>query len=47
MSTTAIKFENISKRYRIDLKEQMHDTLGGAMASWMKSPFPDYILQRV
>jgi lipopolysaccharide transport system ATP-binding protein len=42
MSDIAIKVENLSKRYRIGLKEQMHDTLGAALASWLKSPFLNF-----
>jgi len=38
MSDIAIKVENLSKRYRIGLKEEMHDTLFGAITSWIKSP---------
>jgi len=38
----AIKVEKLSKRYRIGLKEEMHDTLGGALASWIKSPFSNF-----
>jgi len=34
-----IRVENLSKRYRIGLKEELHDTLGGALISWLKSPF--------
>jgi len=39
MSDIAISVENISKRYRIGLKEELHDTLFGAMVSWAKAPF--------
>jgi len=42
MSNIAIRVENLSKRYRIGLKEEMHDTLGGAMISWIKSPLENY-----
>ena len=38
MSDIAISVENLSKRYRIGLKEAMHDTLSGAISSWIKSP---------
>ncbi len=37
-SDVSISVENLSKRYRIGLKEEMHDTLGAAVASWLKSP---------
>ena len=39
MSDVAIRVEELSKRYRIGLKEQRHDTLSGAISSWVKSPF--------
>ena len=39
MSDRAIKVENISKRYRIGLKEEMVDTFVGAMGSILKNPF--------
>ena len=45
MSDIAIKVENISKRYRIGLKEELHDTFFGALASWVKYPLSN--LQRV
>ena len=38
MSDIAIKAENISKRYRIGLKEELHDTFIGALTSWVKYP---------
>ncbi len=38
MSDYVIKVENLSKVYRIGLKEQMHDTLGGAMAGFFRRP---------
>jgi len=38
MPDIAIKVENLSKRYRIGMKEEMHDTLYGAVSSWLKSP---------
>jgi lipopolysaccharide transport system ATP-binding protein len=38
MSDTVIRVENLSKRYRIGLKEEMHDTLVGALADFVKSP---------
>jgi lipopolysaccharide transport system ATP-binding protein len=37
-----IKVENISKAYRIGLKEQRHDTLGATIAEWVKSPFKNF-----
>jgi len=38
MSDNAIIVENLSKLYRIGLKEQMSETLGGALGSWIKAP---------
>ena len=42
MSDIAIKVENISKRYRIGLKEELHDTFFGALASWVKYPLSNF-----
>jgi lipopolysaccharide transport system ATP-binding protein len=39
MKDIAIKVENLSKRYRIGLKEKTKDTLFGALGSILKSPF--------
>ncbi len=41
-SGTAIKVENISKCYRIGLKEKMHDSIGGVMVDFIKSPLNNY-----
>ena len=38
----AIKVEKISKRYRIGLKEQMLDSLGGAIFDFVRSPLKNY-----
>jgi len=38
----ALKVENISKCYRIGLKEDMHDTMGKSVFSFLKSPFRNY-----
>jgi lipopolysaccharide transport system ATP-binding protein len=38
MNDIAIRVENLSKRYRIGLKEEMHDTLAGAMLDFIKRP---------
>jgi lipopolysaccharide transport system ATP-binding protein len=38
MNDIAIRVENLSKRYRIGLKEQMHDTFAGAMMDFVKRP---------
>ncbi len=42
MSDLAIKVENISKAYRIGLKEKRHDTLGAALVAWVKSPLQNF-----
>ena len=42
MSNLAIKVENLSKRYRIGLVEERHDTFFGAISGWIKSPFKNY-----
>jgi len=42
MSDIAIKVEGLSKRYRIGLKEEMHDTFFGALTSWVKSPLANF-----
>ena len=39
MSEIAIKVEHLSKRYRIGLKEQIQDTLTGAIKDVVMSPF--------
>ena len=38
----AIKVENISKRYRIGMKDQIHDSIGAAVFSFLKSPLSNY-----
>ncbi|HHE46717.1 MAG TPA: ATP-binding cassette domain-containing protein, partial [Bacteroidetes bacterium] len=38
MGDIAIRVENISKRYRIGLKEQAHDTFMGALADLVRQP---------
>lgn len=38
MSDIAIRVENLSKQYRIGLKEEMHDTFIGAMSDFIKRP---------
>ena len=38
----AIKVENISKIYRLGLKENIHDSLGDALLDFMKSPLKNY-----
>ncbi|MCI0607235.1 polysaccharide ABC transporter ATP-binding protein [bacterium] len=42
MSDCAILVENISKLYRIGLKEKLHDTFGSAVLSWIKSPISNF-----
>ncbi len=39
---TAIKVENISKCYRIGMKEEMHDSLIKSMVSFVKSPLENF-----
>jgi lipopolysaccharide transport system ATP-binding protein len=38
MSAPVIQVENLSKAYRIGLKEEVPDTLVGAATSWMRAP---------
>ena len=46
MSDIAIRVENLSKAYRIDLKEQQHQTMLDALAARLKSPFlPELTVQ--
>jgi len=45
MSNTAIKVENLSKRYRIGLKEEIHDTMVEAITDFVKRPIKN--LQRL
>ena len=42
MSDLAIKVENISKLYRIGLKEERKETLAAELAHWVKSPLKNY-----
>ena len=42
MSDIAIEVNSISKRYRIGLKEEIHDTFIGSLTSWLKSPISNY-----
>ena len=39
---TAVRVENISKCYRIGLKEKMNDSVGGAIFGFLKSPFRNF-----
>ncbi|MEO8324332.1 MAG: ABC transporter ATP-binding protein [Nitrospirota bacterium] len=38
----AIKVENVSKCYRIGLKENMHDSLGASLLHFLKNPLQNY-----
>ena len=42
MSDIAIKVTNLSKRYRIGLKEELHDSLTGQITSFIKSPISNF-----
>jgi lipopolysaccharide transport system ATP-binding protein len=42
----AIKVENISKRYRIGIKEEMHDNFAGAFFAFITSPLRNYVKYR-
>ena len=42
MRNITIKVENISKRYRIGLKEKLHDTFFGALTSWVRYPLSNF-----
>ena len=42
MSDIAIKINNISKRYRIGMKEEIHDTFIGRLSSLISSPYRNY-----
>ena len=42
MSDLAIKAENLSKRYRIGIRENRHDTFRGALSSWITAPWRNY-----
>ena len=38
----SIKVESISKRYRIGMKEQIHDSFSASILSFLKSPLTNY-----
>ncbi|MBN1668066.1 MAG: ABC transporter ATP-binding protein [Anaerolineales bacterium] len=42
MADLAIRVENLSKRYRIGLKEEISDTLVGAMTSFLRNPVRNF-----
>jgi len=39
---TVIKVSNLSKRYRIGLKNEMHDSLASSITAFLKSPFKSF-----
>lgn len=42
MSDTIIKVDNLGKRYRIGLQEEIHDSLMGKLTSWVLSPLTNF-----
>jgi lipopolysaccharide transport system ATP-binding protein len=42
MSRIAVKIQNVSKRYRIGLEEDIPDTLFGALKGWVKTPVKNF-----
>lgn len=42
MSDKIIKVENLGKRYRIGLKDEIHDNLLSGLISWIKSPISNF-----
>ena len=42
MSDIAISVENLSKAYRLGLREQRHETVLGTVAAWIKSPLSNF-----
>jgi len=42
MSDKIIKIENLSKRYRIGIKDEIHDTIIGGILSWLKTPLSNF-----
>lgn len=42
MNRNAIIVKNLSKRYRIGAREKVHDSLVGAIGSWVKAPLKNY-----
>lgn len=42
MDEIAIKVKSLSKAYRVGFKELKHDTLGGTLISWIKSPLNNF-----
>ena len=41
-SNTVISVENLSKAYRIGLKEEIPDTIVGAMTGWLRAPLRNW-----
>jgi len=42
MSDNIIKIENLSKRYRIGMQDEGHDSILAGMLSWIKSPISNF-----
>ena len=42
MNDIAIKVRNMSKRFRIGMRQEQHDTFIGNLSSWFKSPLTNY-----
>ena len=42
MSSPVITVENLSKAYRIGLKEEIPDTIVGAMTGWLRAPLRNW-----
>jgi lipopolysaccharide transport system ATP-binding protein len=42
MSDLAINVQGLGKRYRIGVEEEQHETMVGAVASWLKAPLKNY-----
>jgi lipopolysaccharide transport system ATP-binding protein len=42
MKNQAIVVDKLSKRYRIGVKERLHDSFVGTIASWIKAPLSNY-----
>ena len=42
MSDVVIQVENLSKLYRLGLREEIHNTLAANMWSWIKAPVRNY-----
>jgi lipopolysaccharide transport system ATP-binding protein len=42
MNDAIVKISNLSKAYRIGLRDQQHDTLGAAFAAWIRTPLKNF-----